>query len=265
MRREQIHKVCLNHLLTPDIEYIPKDPKSWQFNANDFSEGNFERDNFCLRFKTEEIAKEFKKAIDDNLAIEMNGSMTTAATSLTTVSSNVTAEERNNITCLQMGSDFYEYKVSDDCPGCRGCTEDYAFREVKDTNFGQIDDNPLPLIPPPKVDVSHNDLSKDTKKSNQPNAFSFGSSSANGFSFGAAIAAATAANTSSTQQSGMLFGNKSFKFTTSGNEIGDSKDANNSGAANLFGGNISKTSSSAETIKPSFSFNSTSVFGGLKC
>lgn len=271
MRREQIHKICLNHLLTAEIEYKPKDPKSWQFIANDYTDGNLELDNFSLRFKTEEIAKEFKKTVDDIRAsvLEPNVNGTTAAacsTTTTTTSSNVTAEELKNITCLKMNGNFYDYKVKDDCPGCRGCNEDYVFREVKDTNFGQIDDNPLPLTPPPKVDMcTHNDLSKDTKKSGQPNPFSFGSSGGNGFSFGAAIAAATAANTSATQQSGTLFGNNSFKFTTpEASADGDSKDANNSGQTNLFGGNSTKTTPSAETITPSFSFNSP-VFGGLKC
>lgn len=110
--------------------------------------------------------------------------------------------------------------------------------------------------------TTHNDLSKDTKKSSQPSPFLFCSSGSNGFSFGAAIAAATAANTNSAQQTGTLFGNNSFKFSTSG-DGGDSKDVNNSGQANLFGGNITKTSPSAETITPSFSFNS--PFGGSKC
>lgn len=266
MRREQIHKICLNHLLSDDIEYKPKDPKSWQFIANDYSDGNYELDNFCLRFKTEDIAKDFKKTIDASRGNDL--------TSNSTIASNVTAEEQTNITRLQMDSTFYDYKVKDDCPGCRGCADDeFEFREVKDTNFGQLDDNPLPLTPPPRVMPKHNDLSKDTKKSTQPNPFSFNSSAANGgFSFGAAIAAATASAGKPTenQQSGMFFGSKnSFKFTTgngSGNDA-NSDVANNSGlTTNFFGGNVtsSASASSAETIKPSFSFNSSTIFGGSK-
>lgn len=278
MRREQIHKICLNHLLSSDVEYMPKDAKSWQFIANDFSEGTFELDNFCLRFKTEDIAKDFKKAIDDIRANELNsnvnGMSSTAAAPSISTTSNATAEELKHIINLQMDGNFYDYKVRDDCPGCRGCSDDdFEIREVKDTNFGQYDDNPLPLIPPPAVYLAqHNDLSINTKKSMQPNPFSLNSSSSNGnFSFGAAIAAATASgNTTanSTQQSGMFFGNNSFKFVTStgnGSVDGGNKDANNSGQANLFGGNITSSSSSAETIKPSFSFNSSTVFGGTKC
>lgn len=260
MRREQIHKICLNHLLSNDIEYKVKDPKSWQFIANDYSDGNYELDNFCLRFKTEEIAKEFKKAVDDIRANRYESTSSAVAAS-TTTSPNVTAEELKNITHLQMNGDFYDYKLKENCSGCRGCSDDnFEFREVKDTNFGpEYDDNPLPLTPPPKVYLAkHNDLSKDTKglsKANEsikPNPFAANG----GFSFGAAIAAATAAATdnTSTQPTGMFFGNNSFKFNTS--------TSNGNGDGNLFGGNI--TSSPAETIKPSFTFNSSTVFGGSK-
>lgn len=67
MRREKIHKICLNHVLTKDIEYLPKDGKSWLFAAADYSEGEIERDKFCLRFKNVEIASEFKTAVEDAL------------------------------------------------------------------------------------------------------------------------------------------------------------------------------------------------------
>lgn len=257
MRREQIHKICLNHLLTPDVEFTPKDSKSWQFAANDYSELEFHMDLFCLRFKTEDIANEFKKAVDDiraKNATKVNGS----AADHTPVSSNVTTEEKHNITDLKLPGNFYDYKTHEACSGCRGCTDDYVLTEVKDTNFGQIDDNPLPLIPPPKVDTLHNDLSKETRKSGDPNPFSFGSFKAegNGFSFGTA----TSANNS--QQSSMLFGNSSFKTVFSS----DTKDSNKSSPqTNLFGGSVIKTESteSAESVKstPSFSFNNSSVFG----
>lgn len=257
MRREQIHKICLNHLLTSDVDYKVKDSKSWQFAANDYSEGEYEVDLFCLRFKTDEIAKDFKKAVEDiraNEITKINGD----ASDQTAISSNVTAEESKYITDLKLPGNFYDYKTHEQCAGCRGCSsDDYIFPEVKDTNFGQIDDNPLPLSPPSKVDISHNDLSKDTKKSAQPFSFASFKTEGNGFSFGAA------SNPNNSQQSGMLFGDSSFKslFVPGG----DNKDANNSslsGQTNVFGGNVNKTNS-AESVKstPSFSFNNSSVFG----
>lgn len=68
MRREQVFKICLNHWLTKDVEYLSKDEKTWLFHAADFSEGELSRDQFCLRFKSNEVAVEFKKTIDDALA-----------------------------------------------------------------------------------------------------------------------------------------------------------------------------------------------------
>lgn len=68
MRREQVLKICLNHWLTNDIEYLPKDEKTWLFHAADFSESELIPDQFCLRFKSAETAQEFKKAVDDALA-----------------------------------------------------------------------------------------------------------------------------------------------------------------------------------------------------
>lgn len=262
MRRDQIHKICLNHKLTSDIEYKPKDSKSWQFIANDYSEGTYELDNFCLRFKTDEIARDFKKAIDDALAGEPPKGLNGNANDQTDTVSNVTAEEGKKITDLKLPNDFFEYKSMTDCSGCRGCSsDDFVFSEVKDTNFGQVDDNPLPLNPPPKVEPTHNDLSKDSK-----NTFSFASfgndSKGNGFGFAPATATTTANNT---QPTGMFFGNNSFKSPfSSGSE---KKDATNTtpvfGQSNMFGGNVTKAPS-AEAVKssPSFSFNTSAAFGG---
>lgn len=64
MRREQVLKLCLNHFLTPEIDYRKKDDKSFHFAVNDFSEEKLEALNLCVRFKTAEIATEFKNAID---------------------------------------------------------------------------------------------------------------------------------------------------------------------------------------------------------
>lgn len=68
MRRDQILKICLNHILTDEIEYKPKDDKSWHFVTIDFSEGEVQPMQFCLRFKTKDIAQEFHKAATDAVA-----------------------------------------------------------------------------------------------------------------------------------------------------------------------------------------------------
>ncbi|GJQ79003.1 hypothetical protein Trydic_g164 [Trypoxylus dichotomus] len=67
MRREQVLKICLNHTLTKDIIYTPKDDKTWLFSAPDFSEGEIQHKQFCIRFKSADIARDFKKSIDSAL------------------------------------------------------------------------------------------------------------------------------------------------------------------------------------------------------
>lgn len=67
MRRDQVLKICLNHVLTSEIEYLSKDDRTWLFSAPDYSEGELNYWQFCLRFKTAEIAQEFKKSVDDAL------------------------------------------------------------------------------------------------------------------------------------------------------------------------------------------------------
>lgn len=174
MRREQIHKICLNHVLAPEIEYKIKDGKSWQFVVSDFSEGVLETDNFCIRFKTDEIALDFKKAIDGALngslePIQQNGDTSDLE------DDGLTADEQKTLTDLKLPKDFFNYKKQDQCTGCRGCTsDDFAFSEVKDTNFGQSDDNPLSFAPPPPQKAA-NDLSKP----NQTSLFSMQPNTAN--------------------------------------------------------------------------------------
>lgn len=67
MRREQVLKICLNHVLSSEIVYKPKDDRTWLFSAPDFSEGEISHDRFCIRFKNAEIAKQFMDAVDDAL------------------------------------------------------------------------------------------------------------------------------------------------------------------------------------------------------
>lgn len=73
MRRDQVLKICLNHILTSDIEYLPKDDKTWLFSAPDYSEGEINHWQFCLRFKTAEIAQDFKKAVDSSVKKSAGG------------------------------------------------------------------------------------------------------------------------------------------------------------------------------------------------
>ena len=68
MRREQILKICLNHIVTPDLELKPMpnaDGKAWTWHAEDFSEDEPAHEKFALRFRNSEIANAFKEAFED--------------------------------------------------------------------------------------------------------------------------------------------------------------------------------------------------------
>jgi len=68
MRRERVLKLCLNHRITPAqvLQPMPNaQGKAWTWHANDFSDGaEPTHEKFSIRFKTEDIASEFKQAFD---------------------------------------------------------------------------------------------------------------------------------------------------------------------------------------------------------
>ncbi|KAJ1528544.1 hypothetical protein ONE63_006950 [Megalurothrips usitatus] len=66
MRREQIHKICANHFILPEMELAPQtgSDRAWSWGANDFSDGEAHIEKLCVRFKTKEDAQDFKEAFD---------------------------------------------------------------------------------------------------------------------------------------------------------------------------------------------------------
>ncbi|XP_076246651.1 E3 SUMO-protein ligase RanBP2 [Calliopsis andreniformis] len=137
MRREQILKVCLNHFVLPNLELKPKDDKSWIWNAADYSEGEVEHTLFACRFKTADIAKQFKNIIDDakegkelpalQKSIEKDADASAKASPTQEIEvlyeMKVTPEEKEAALKLQLPENFYAYKQKPDCPGCIGCRE----------------------------------------------------------------------------------------------------------------------------------------------
>lgn len=131
MRREQVLKICLNHALTPEILYSPKDDKTWLFAANDFSEGELSLQQFCLRFKTKEIALEFKEAIDRARDGKIASTSETHSTKVNDSEDVVfvseilaTDEEKQKAKELMLPENFFTYKTKEPCQGCRGCMND---------------------------------------------------------------------------------------------------------------------------------------------
>lgn len=67
MRREQVFKICLNHVLNENVVYREKTETSWMFAVHDFSEGESVLERFTLRFKNKEVAQGFMEAIKNAL------------------------------------------------------------------------------------------------------------------------------------------------------------------------------------------------------
>ncbi|XP_078613739.1 E3 SUMO-protein ligase RanBP2-like isoform X6 [Branchiostoma floridae x Branchiostoma japonicum] len=70
MRREQVLKVCCNHLITPDMDLNPNagSDRSWVWSSMDYSEEpKFEQ--FAIKFKTIELAQAYKDKVEECKAI----------------------------------------------------------------------------------------------------------------------------------------------------------------------------------------------------
>ncbi|KAK8894761.1 Ran-specific GTPase-activating protein [Tritrichomonas musculus] len=66
MRRNQTFRVCANHFILPFMELKPHtgNERAFIWSATDFADGTESHDVLSVRFKTSEIAQDFKKAFD---------------------------------------------------------------------------------------------------------------------------------------------------------------------------------------------------------
>ncbi|XP_061698522.1 E3 SUMO-protein ligase RanBP2 isoform X2 [Syngnathoides biaculeatus] len=67
MRREQVLKVCANHWITTTMNLKPLSgsDKAWIWMANDFSDGNAKPEQLAAKFKSTELAQEFKTKFEE--------------------------------------------------------------------------------------------------------------------------------------------------------------------------------------------------------
>ena len=68
MRREQVLKLCANHHITTDMKLMPNagSERSWVWStAADFSEEGCKAERLAIRFKNEDIAKQFKEKFEE--------------------------------------------------------------------------------------------------------------------------------------------------------------------------------------------------------
>lgn len=138
MRRDQVLKLCLNHVVNASLEITSKDDKTWMWSAADFSDGEVEYMQFACRFKTPSIADEFKKSVE--AACESESSQPTPENSFTesnidkdskesspeiqvVYEINVTPDQKTAANKLKLPENFYSYLSKPDCSGCIGCKE----------------------------------------------------------------------------------------------------------------------------------------------
>ncbi|XP_047456055.1 ranBP2-like and GRIP domain-containing protein 3 isoform X2 [Mugil cephalus] len=67
MRREQVLKVCANHWITTTMNLKPLSgsDKAWIWMANDFSDGDAKLEQLAAKFKSPELAEEFKEKFEE--------------------------------------------------------------------------------------------------------------------------------------------------------------------------------------------------------
>lgn len=66
MRREQIHKLVLNHIISDDITITPmqSSAKAFVWGAMNYTDEGPALEKLAARFKNEQLAAAFKKSVD---------------------------------------------------------------------------------------------------------------------------------------------------------------------------------------------------------
>ncbi|KAK9512906.1 hypothetical protein O3M35_001217 [Rhynocoris fuscipes] len=147
LRREPIFKISLNHFLTPDIVMKKKDDRSWIWFAQDFASGEVIREQFAIRFKTPDIAQEFKEAVEN---AQKNNNKPPVKEKVTESSNEkdddveilyeqkVSDELRKKAESLMLPSNFYSYLYAKPCSGCAGCKNEDDDDEITITKTDDI-------------------------------------------------------------------------------------------------------------------------------
>lgn len=65
MRREQIHKLCCNMVITEDMKFIKMNATNYSFYGQDFSENEMKTEKLAIKFKTSDLVESFVNAALD--------------------------------------------------------------------------------------------------------------------------------------------------------------------------------------------------------
>ncbi|NXD99660.1 RBP2 ligase, partial [Chaetorhynchus papuensis] len=67
MRRDQVLKVCANHVITKEMNLVPSDTSNNAFiwTATDYADGEVKVEQFAVRFKSQEMANSFKRMFEE--------------------------------------------------------------------------------------------------------------------------------------------------------------------------------------------------------
>ncbi|KAH8359327.1 hypothetical protein KR093_005821 [Drosophila rubida] len=153
MRREQVLKICLNHVLNASVVYKPKDEKSLLFAVFDFSEGESVLERFALRFKGPELVRAFLDAVKS--ALDGTAKAIPFGTQGTQQPSSITNEIKELADKLKLEPEFLVAETK--CNGCRGCDPDkFEWIATVPAENNEVP-KPLPMtlpalkMPPPKA------------------------------------------------------------------------------------------------------------------
>ncbi|NWU28197.1 RBP2 ligase, partial [Dyaphorophyia castanea] len=84
MRRDQVLKVCANHVITKEMNLVPSDTSNNAFiwTATDYADGEVKVEQFAVRFKSQEMANSFKRMFEEcqlSLSEQQKGHLSLAA------------------------------------------------------------------------------------------------------------------------------------------------------------------------------------------
>ncbi|NXW54105.1 RBP2 ligase, partial [Eurystomus gularis] len=67
MRRDQVFKVCANHIITKEMNLVPSDTSNYAFiwTATDYADHEGKVEQFAVRFKNQEMANSFKRRFEE--------------------------------------------------------------------------------------------------------------------------------------------------------------------------------------------------------